>query len=290
MTLKRLFITVIAIGLILSACAAQAGYYPLRIKDARGKTVTIKSKPVRIVSLAPSNTEILFSLGLKNRIVGVTNFCNYPTDAEKIAKIGDMNASPERIIALKPDLVVAHAFMNDNLIARLEGLGLTVFAVDPKTMNDVMHDIRNLGKITARPRSADKVAGSMEKAVKAVVKSSSKCKGKKVLVAVQSNPLWVAGPGTFVNEMICSLGAQNVAKNAKQGFVKFSRELAVSSNPDVIIVSMQDDVNYFLKSPEWHNTNAVRHKRVYVLNNDLLVRPGPRLVDGMKDLSKLLRY
>lgn len=281
---KRLLTILLVVCALLIAGSAWASY-PMRVRDVRGRTIVIKSRPMRVVSIAPSNTEILFALGLKDRIVGVTRYCDYPTAAKKKTKVGDMNVSTEAVVALKPDLILAHATINSAIIPKLERLGLTVFAIDPKTMGETARDIRCIGRITARPRTADKVAGKIEAAIKHVKLASAKKTSRKVLVVIQSNPLWAAGPKTFVDEMLKISGAKNVAFDAKAGFVPFSRELAISRNPDVIITGLKSDIAFFGKSPEWRTTNAVKHNRVYYINSDLLLRAGPRLAEGVNELA-----
>ncbi len=260
----------------------------MRVRDARGKTVTIRAKPLRIVSITPSNTEILYALGLGSRVVGVTKYCDYPAEAKKKPKVGDMTASAEAVLALKPDLVLAHAFMNDRAIAQLEKLGVTVFAIDPKTIGEVTRDIRTIGRITARPKTAESVARRMEAAVASVKMARKGKPSRDVLVVVQANPLWAAGPETFVDEMLRVANARNVAYDARPGFVTFSRELAVSRNPDVIITGIKSDVSYFTTSPEWRTTRAAKNKHIRIINSDLLVRAGPRLADGLRELAKAL--
>ncbi len=270
--------------LLLSASACLAGY-PMRVKDARGKVVLIKSKPVRIVSIAPSNTEILYALGLGDRVVGVTRYCDYPAQAKKKPKVGDMNSDAEAVVASKPDLVLAHAFVNSAAIPKLEKLGLTVFAIDPKTLSDVARDIRTIGKLTAKPKTADTVAATVESAMKSVKAARARKPVKKVLVVVQSNPLWAAGPKTFVDEMLSIAHAKNIASDARPGFVPFSKEAAISRNPDVIITGLASDITFFTNSPEWRGTNAVKNKRIHVINSDLLFRAGPRLAEGLRQLA-----
>lgn len=268
---------------LICAIPAQAGY-PMRAADARGKTITIPSKPVRIVALTPNITEMLFALGLADRIVGVNSRSDYPAAAARKPRVGDMTISAEAVVALKPDLVLAHAYLNRDVIPRLEKLKLRVFALDPKTIGQVISDIRNMGRITARPATAEKLARDMEHAIASVKAARAKKPAKDVLVVIQSNPLWVAGPKTFVDEMLEIAHARSVANDARPGFVPFSRELAIKRNPDVIVVGVRSDVGYFLKSPEWRNTKAVKSGRVFFINNDLLVRPGPRLVAGLREL------
>lgn len=281
---------IIAICLAMAAGSGARAGYPMRVKDVRGKEVLIKAKPMRIVSIAPSNTEILYALGLGDRVVGVTRYCDYPAAAKSRPKIGDMNVNAEAVVALRPDLVLAHGCVNSSAINRLEKLGLTVFAIDPKTLEEVARDIRTIGKITARPKTADRVARSIETAIKEVKQARARKPSRKVLVVVQSNPLWAAGPKTFVDEMLSIAHAANVSHDASPGFVPFSRELAISRNPDIIITGQRSDIEFFTRNPEWRNVSAVRNKRIYVIDSDLLFRAGPRLAEGLRELAaRLLR-
>lgn len=266
---------------------ASAGY-PMTVKDARGKNVVVSAKPKRIVSLAPNITEILFALGAGDRVVGVTTFCNYPPAATKKAKVGDMRAGAERVIALRPDLVIGHAVVNDTLITRLEGLHKTVFAVDPKTLAQVESDIKTIGKVIGSAKAGDAVVSKMQAGIASARRLRAGKKAKSVLVVIQPNPLWAAGPKTFVDEMLKIANAKNVAYDARAGFVPFSRELAISRNPDVIIVGSKADRDFFLKSPAWKNTRAAKSGHVEVISPDLLVRPGPRLVDGLRAIAGVL--
>jgi len=272
----------------LALLSSIAGAYPITLKDSRGKSITIKTRPARIVSIAPSNTEILYALGLADRIAGVTTYCYYPTDAKKKPKVGDMTTSPEAVLALKPDLVVAHANVNRTIIPTLEKLGLRVFAIDPRTIAQVMADITTLGKITSRPASAARIVSEMSRSMNRVRKARSRSKSQTVLVSVQANPLWAAGPKTFVDEMLRIANARNAAFDARPGFVTFSKELAVSRNPDLIIVGTQAEVGYLLKDKAWRTTKAVKQGQVYAVSGDYLVRPGPRLAVGLEKLASLL--
>lgn len=259
----------------------------MRVTDARGRAVTIPAKPMRVVSLTPSNTEILCAVGLRGRLVGVTGYCDYPGFVKSKPKIGDMTVSVEAVVALKPDLVVAHAQMNESAVRKLEKLGLTVFAVDPKTIAEVARDIRTIGRIVARPKTADGVAKRLEQEVAAV---RGRAAGRRALVVIQSDPFWVAGPKTFVDEMLRLAGARNIAHDARPGFNTFSKELAVSRDPEVIIVGLESDVRYFTRDPAWKRTSAAADNRVFVVDHDLLVRPGPRLADGLRQLAAKLRF
>ncbi len=271
-----------------SVAASQAQAYPVKIKDGRGKTVTIRARPRRIVSLAPNNTEILFAIGAGPRVVGVTRFCNYPASAAKVKKVGDMTTNVEAVLALKPDLVVAHAFVNPAAVAQLDKLGVTVFAVNPETAGQVVRDIETLGNVVGRPKTAKELADRMRSQLAEVRRQRAGKPATKVLSVVQTDPLWVSGPKTFTDEILKLANGRNVAYDARPGFVQFSEELALSRNPDVIIVGTKSDVKYFLTSPKWKTISAVRHRRVYYIVGDLLVRPGPRLVQGAREVAQKL--
>lgn len=279
---KIIFLTIAFCSIFSCACFG----YPFNVKDARGKAIDFKTKPMRIVSLAPGNTEILFAVGLSDRVVGVTRFCDYPAAAKKKTKVGDMNIDIEAVVGLKPDLVLAHLALNSAAIPKLERLGIHVFAIDPRTLSEVARDIRTIGKITARPRTADSVAARIDGVVRRVKTASAGKPQRKALVVIQSNPLWAAGPKTFVDEMLAMANVKNVAFDARAGFVPFSREVAISRNPDIIITGLKSDIEYFGKSPEWRSTKAVKNKRIYYVNSDILLRAGPRLADGLTDITR----
>lgn len=281
---RALLVAAAIIGLSSQAFAG----YPVTLRDARGKSVTIKSRPTRIVSLAPNITEILFALGAGDRVVGVTAYCNYPPEAKKKQKVGDMRTTAESVIARRPDLVIGQAAMNSTLITQLEGLHRTVFATNPLTLKQAENDIKSIGKIVGAPKAADSIVAKMNAGIASVKASRAGKKPKTVLVVIQANPLWAAGPKTFVDEMLKTANAKNIAHDARPGFVPFSKEAAISRNPDIIIVRSKGERDFFLKSPVWKNTNAAKHGHVVIINNDLLVRPGPRLVDGLKAIAKCL--
>jgi len=271
------------------ACIASLGWaYPVKVRDSRGKEVLIKARPARIVSLAPNITEILYAIGAGDRVVAVTNYCNYPPEAAKKPKVGDMRTTAEAVLAMKPDLVIAHALMNATLIVQLENLHKTVFAMDPKTISQTETDIQTIGRIVGRTDAAKSVVAKMQSGIAAAKAARAGKKSESVMVVIQSNPLWVAGPKTFIDEMLKLANAKNIAWDARPGFVTFSRELAISRNPSVIVVGSKSDQSFFFAGPVWKNTSAAKNKRVYIINNDLLVRPGPRLADGLKEIVRRL--
>ena len=281
-------LTKLLIPVLLLSGHACATKYPLTVKDCRGKAITIPSEPKRIISLAPGNTEILFALGLDSRIVGVTRYCNYPKAAAKKPKVGDQTTSVETVISLKSDLVLAHGTVNAQAVKSLEAHGIRVVAIDPKTLDQVASDILLVGRVTNREAQAKRVAGRISSAKALLKKKTAGIKTRpKVLVAIQADPLWAAGPKTFVDEMIVLAGGVNVASDAKPGFNQFSAEAAVWRNPDVIIGTYTGDSKVFTRGL-WKDTKAAKSGKVYDANPDLLVRAGPRLADGLLYLANVI--
>lgn len=257
----------------------------MRVSNPEGTTGKL---PQRIVSLTPSHTEILFALGLEDRVVGVTTWCDYPPNAKEKHKVGDMNTSLERVVALKPDLVLAHSYLNDNILRRLKALGTPVTATDPKTFEDVLSDIRLIGRATGRAEQAEKLVRSMKHTIEKVTKQCVGSKRKRVLVVIQPSPLWAGGPETFVDEMIGFANGENIAHDAKPGFNLFSTETAIARNPEVIIVGKAEEKSSIERSSLWRRTQAVRDGRVVLIDTALLVRPGPRLVQGLEQMAAAL--
>ncbi|HIP25859.1 MAG TPA: ABC transporter substrate-binding protein, partial [Archaeoglobus profundus] len=180
----------------------------ITVVDDLGCTVTVKLYPKRIVSLAPSNTEILFALGLGNRVVGVTDYCNYPPEVVKLKEEGKIESvggyttvNVEKVAELKPDLVVAHSGNGIGTIEAIRKLGIPVICLDPKNFEDIMRDIELLGKITGTEENATKLIKFMRSKIEEVEKIVSKAKNRpRVVHIIWSDPIWVSGKGTFVDE------------------------------------------------------------------------------------------
>lgn len=245
--------------------------------------------PKRIVSLTPNNTEILFALGAGSRVVGVTNACNYPPEVKNLPKVGDTAISIEKVAALKPDLVVAHKMLNGSAIKRLKELGFRVIATNPETIAQVECATKEIGAQVGAPKKAAHIAELMQRTFEETKKRYADKQPINVLVVVQASPLWVTGPGTFVDEMLAALNCKNTASDAKPGFSMFSVESAVAKNPDVIIVTREEDKKFFIKSEIWKHTKAVKDGKVIVVNPDLIFRPGPRLALGLAELERAIR-
>ncbi|MFC0612053.1 ABC transporter substrate-binding protein [Scopulibacillus daqui] len=271
--------------------------FPVTIKDGLGENVTIKHKPKRIVSIIPSNTEIAFDLGLGKQIVGVSDFDNYPKAALKKTKIGGQKMNVEKIISLKPDLVLAHASSANSSrdgIKQLREAGIPVLIVnDAESFNQVYQSIQMIGKATGTSHKADQIISDMKAKVASIKEKANKVpkdKEKKVYIEISPAPdIYTAGQGTFMNEMLNLIHAKNIAAD-KKGWVKLSDESIVKENPDVILATydQKSAVKNLLKRSGWGNVAAVKNKQVYSVNSDLVNRPGPRLVDGLEQMAQVI--
>ncbi|GAJ41005.1 ABC transporter substrate-binding protein [Saccharococcus caldoxylosilyticus] len=268
--------------------------FPVTVKDGLGEEVTIKSEPKKIVSLIPSNTEIAYALGLGDKIVGVSDFDNYPEDVKKKEKIGGMDFNIEKIISLKPDLVLAHASGAHNSkdgLKQLKDAGITVLVVnDAKSFADVYHSIELIGKATGTAGKAQEIINNMKTKLEEIKEKAKQIKPEeqmKVWVEVSPPPqIYTAGKGTFIDEMIQAISAKNVA-GGLEGWPMVTEEKAVAYKPDVIVTTY-GGAKQVLERAAWKDVPAVKNKRVYDVNTDLVSRPGPRLVEGVEELAKVI--
>lgn len=275
----------------------EAGAFPVTIKDAANQEVVIEAKPERIVSLMPSNTEITFALGLGDEIVGVTDYDNYPEEALEKEKIGDMNFNVEKIISLKPDLVLAHG--GSGMGSSVEGLqqlrdaGITVLVVNDATSFDAVYDAINMiGQATGTKNKADEMTADMQSRIEAIKEKASAIKEedrKKVYIEIMPAPeIYAAGKNTFMDEMLSIIQAENIV--TEPDWPKVDQEAIIASNPDVIITTYgfytPDAAEQVLGREGWQDVNAVKNKQVVDVNSDEVTRSGPRLVEGVEEVAK----
>jgi iron complex transport system substrate-binding protein len=297
---KTLFLTLL-IALILAACAPAvpakeaAG---LTLTDGLGRTVTLASPAQRVVSLAPSNTEILFALGAGDKVVGRDQFSDYPPEVESIAKVGGSMGeySLEAIAALKPDLVLASELNSPELVDSLEKLGLTVYYLpNPKSFEDLYTNLETVATLTGR--DATKLTDSLKARVTAVDEKILPLSYRPTVFyevdATDPSKPYTAGVGTFINLIISRAGGANFSELAgiTDPYPQVGLELLVVTPPDFIILGdamwgMTPEV--VAGRPGWDALLAVMEGRVFPFDDNLVSRPGPRLVDGLEALAKLL--
>ncbi|CAM3724560.1 ABC transporter substrate-binding protein [Mesobacillus zeae] len=272
--------------------------FPVTIKDGTGEKVAVQSKPEKIVSLIPSNTEIAFALGLGKEIIGVSDYDNYPKEVTKKEKIGGMEFNVEKIISLKPDLVLAHASSAHNSkegLQQLRDSGITVLIVnDAKTFDEVYESIGMVGKATGKNKEADNLVADMKEKlgeIETKAKTIKEKDRKTVFVEVSPAPeIFAAGKNTFIDEMLSLINANNAVK--EEGWPKLDPEAVIKSNPDVIITThgyyTPEPVKNVTSREGWQDINAVKNNEVADVHSDKVTRTGPRLVEGVEGIAKVV--
>jgi len=270
----------------------------MTVTDDLGREVTIEGTPSRIVSLAPSNTEILFALGLGDKVVGVTEYCDYPEEALSIEKVGGYSdANIEKIVAINPDLILAEDLHKTEVIPALEDLGFTVVAIVPYTLQEVMDSINFIGMITRAEAAAEQIANDMERRIKEITDITSVLtEGEKtsVLYVIWHEPIMSVGNDTRIHEIIELSGGINIAAVAGEGYPTLALEEIISINPQVILVNVEDyeggdiSLQAILNETRFSDVDAVVNGRVYGINADLTNRPTPRIIDGFELIAGIL--
>ena len=289
---------VVIAGLLLTGCGTQdttkktGKAVRATVVDDTGKKITITKAPERIVSLTPANTEILFALGLGDKTVGVTTYCDYPATATKKQKIGDfMNPNIEMILSLKPDLVLATTGVQKGLVDALEKLGTNVYVSEPKDINGVISNITEIGKITGRDDAAQTVTNKMRVDLEEVKERAKDVKTKpRVFYEVAYDPLYTGGKGTFVDNIVTIAGGINIAGSAGNGYIMYNLEELIRQNPDVYLVvkGSMNDPGQLAARPGYSGLSAVKSNRVYFMDDNLVSRPGPRITKGLKKIAEII--
>lgn len=272
--------------------------FPMTITDDLGRVVTIDEAPAKIVSLAPSNTEILFALGLGDRLVGVTQSCNYPEEALQKEKIGDFaQIDIERIVVIDPDLILATDMHKQDVIPALEQLGFTVISLVPHNLDEVMDSIILIGRVTGAEDEASRLVEDMRGRIEAVTDRTAgltEAQRPRVLYVIWHEPLMSVGTDTRIHEMIEKAGGINIAWVAGEGYPTLALEEVISANPQVIIANVDDteagdlSLQFILNEPRLGGVDARVLGRVHGIDADLTNRPTPRIVEALEWLASLI--
>jgi iron complex transport system substrate-binding protein len=282
-------VLLLSVVLVLAACTTPVETPTEYVVDDLGRMVAINGTPQRIVSLAPSNTEILFALGLGDEIVAVTMYCDYPAQALDKEKVGDYYGPDiEKIVALQPDLVLATDFHRFDLIPALEQQGFAVFAVAPQTLNDVLESIERIGEITGKEAEALQLVNEMTSKIEAVEEQARAVEQKpSVLYMTWHDPMWTVGRDTWIDDLINIAGGVNIFSQNFEGGAMVQIEWVILQNPEVIITS-EWSYDWALNATELASTSASQTGRIHTFDDDLAQRPGPRLVQGLDWFAYLI--
>jgi iron complex transport system substrate-binding protein len=300
----RAWLLVAVLAALLAACTTPAGpaaaptAAAITLTDAGGQTVTLAGPAQRIVSIAPSNTELIFAAGAGAQLVGRDSLSDFPAEAAAVASIGDVypKVNTEALVALKPDLVLAADINSPEQIQALRDLGLTVFQVpNPVGLEGLYANLATIGRLTGHEQDATTQAAALQARVQAalaqVPQSGTRPKVYYELDATDPTKPYTAGPGTFIDTLITLAGGENVAAGLGQAYAQISSEELVRQNPDIILLG---DAAYGVTPesvaarPGWDAIAAVQNGAIHPFDDNLASRPGPRLVDGLEALVKLL--
>ena len=279
-----LLVALVSLAVVLTGCGP-SGQTPVDyVFDDLGRLVAINGTPQRIISLAPSNTEILFALGLGDKVVGVTDYCDYPPEASQKEKVaGYSTPDIEKIVALNPDLILIAYGTPMDVINSMVGLGLTVFGIKTTDLDDLLNDIRTVGEITDKEIEAQALTSEMAAGIQAVTDQTEELEERpKVFYIVGHEPsLWTAGSGTFIHELIEKGGGVNICQNIS-GYAEISIEYVLARDPEIVITSEWSYDWARNETGPLASTNASETNRIFTCDDDLVQRPGPRLVNGLE--------
>ncbi len=236
MRLRRLGICIVLLSLLVSVVAGcQSQFQPGTYTDDAGREVSINEIPERIVSHVPAITETLFALGLGEKVVGVSDYCDYPEAAKSKPSVGNyFNPSIENVVALDPDLVLTDGHSEG--VKQLDSLGITYLVLQPRDLEGIFENIELLGKVTGTEARARKLIADMEKDISRVVNRVKDASGVRVFYIIDATDLnnpWTAGPGSFIDSLINMAGGENMAAEAMSAYVQFSIEAVVSADPQI---------------------------------------------------------
>lgn len=266
--------------------------YPMDVEDQFGNIVTFEKKPESIVSLAPSHTEILFSLGLEDKIVGVTDFCDYPEEAKEKEKVGSYTEiNIEKIIELNPDLVVQYGPGDENITASLRDAGINILCYEPESIDAVIEVIEKLGKVTDTADQAESVVNEMNAKKEEIVNKVEDSESVKVFYEIWHDPLMAAGPESFMDELITLAGGENIAADAEGDYFEYDIEQLIERDPEVYLAaedSEEKTVESIKARPGFENISAVKNDKVYLLEPNIVSRPGPRIVEALEMVAKVI--
>lgn len=278
---------------------AESTAKPIILTDALGREVTLVAPATRIVSLAASNTEIVFAVGAGEALIGRDEYSDYPAEALNVPSVGSLypNVNAEAIVALNPDLVLAAGITNPDDVKALADLGLTVYATSyAQSLDDIYNDIRAVGALTGHATDAETLVADMQTRVDAIASTTADVADRPSVFyetddTDPSKP-WTRGPGSFLDALVTMAGGQNIGAIGEAQDFQMSLEAIVLADPAIIIFS---HANYSGRTPEevmartgWENVAAVKNQAVYAIDGNLVDRPGPRVVDGLEALAKLI--
>lgn len=262
------------------------------VTDDAGRKLSLPLKVERVVSLAPNLTEIVFAVGAGSSLVGDTDYCDFPAEAKSITKVGDtLHPNLERIVALHPQLIlVSTASQLEVFTHQLEAQNVPVFVTDPHDLEGVFRSIDQVGEILGHQDQARVLVQQLRARTEKVEAAVSQFPKVRVFYQLSAEPLYTAGHDAFATDLLRRAGATSVTENVPGAWPKYSAESALAAQPDAIVLptgGSMGEGNSVVAEP-LRNSQAVARGKVYKINDDHLVRPGPRAVDGLEEVARAI--
>ena len=288
----KLVILFLVVFVFAAAISLSAQEFPLNYTDELGREITIEKEVERIITLAPGMTEVIYALGLEDKLVAVSSACDYPEEAltkDDVGRIDEPNI--EKIVSLEPDLVIAESVTKIESLERLSELGMKNIGFKPVSINDTIDMIEDIAYLTSAAEAGAELTSRMDKEyqqLKELVNDELENKERKrVFYEIWSDPLYTAGKGTFIDSLIHDAGGYNVAREAEGSWPTFSLESLIDADPEVYISSAHSTPNGLtldeLREREiFREISAFKNDRLYLVDQNLVNRPSPRIIEGYK--------
>lgn len=263
-------------------------------KDALGRELTLKGEPQRIVTLAPSITEILYFLGLGDRVVGVTQFSYYPPEAKLKPKVGSyIDLNVEKIISLSPDLVIGTADGNQpGVVDLLEQAGIAVFIFNPRNIRRTIATVDTVGRLCGIPKRANTLSTQLSQRVDHIIDKTKSRRKPLVFLQINLKPIMTVNKNTFLHDLIRLAGGRNMTEDEPITYPRISLEEVIRKKPEVIIISSMERGGRFeearLEWMKWTSIPAVKNGRVHLIDSDLIDRPSPRIIEGLEAMARFI--
>lgn len=303
--MKNKFLVYVSLALLLTLAAVAAYFYlspaaspqPVTLTDGLGRQVVLDAPAQKIISLAPSNTELLYAVGAGPQMIARDDFSDYPEEAKSLTGVGDaFGFNLEKIASLQPDLIMAAEVNSPEQVEALDELGLRVYYLaNPEDLDGLYHNIETVGTLTGHQQESKALVETLKTRANAVIEAAGKVNEKPLvfyeLDGTDPAKPWTSGPGTFLDLLLNLAGGQNAAAQLTSEWAQISQEELILSNPDIILMG---DAAYGMTAeaikarPGWASIQAVIDGRIYPFEDSLVSRPGPRMIDGLEALFKLL--
>ena len=290
MSKKTHIILVFVLIFLMQAVLLIAG----SVTDQVGRTLVVPENPTRVIALAPSITEIIYDLGQEKRLVGVTQYSTYPSEAELLPRVGSyVRLDIEKIVALKPDLCLATKDGNPkHIVDKIVSLGIPVYVINPQNLQQIMDTITRLGSLLHAEQTAAALVSDMEKRIGQVQARVKNMPDRpRVFFQIDAEPLFSAGTDTFIHELIELAGGINTTAG-EVSYPRYSWEDIIVLQPEIVLISSMAGglaPEYLLNSwKKWNLLSAVKNDQVFVVDAELFDRPTPRLINGLEVIAAII--